>query len=132
MNKNIHKCITNCALWKGEKSKMQMYPLQLIEVSDQPFNKIAIDLITDLNVSKSENQHILIIINHFTGWPEAFLIPDKKVVTIVHIFINNYLPVHMCPRYVLCDNGTEFKNQLMHDILQQPCIDQIISAPYHP
>ena len=38
----------------------------------------------------------------------------------------------MCPRYILSDNGIEFKNQLMDEVLQQLGIDYIFSAPYHP
>ena len=38
----------------------------------------------------------------------------------------------MCPRYILSDNGTEFKNNLMDQVLQQLGIDRIFSAPYHP
>ena len=37
----------------------------------------------------------------------------------------------MCPRYILSDNGTEFKNSLMDQVLQQLGIDRIFSAPYH-
>ena len=47
-------------------------------------------------------------------------------------FINEYLPVHMCPRYILSDNGTEFTNNLMDQVLKQLGIDRIFSAPYHP
>ena len=56
----------------------------------------------------------------------------KSVATIVSTFINNYLPFHMCPRYILSDNGTEFKHQVMDHVLQQLSIDCIFSAPYHP
>ena len=38
----------------------------------------------------------------------------------------------MCPRYILSDNHTEFKYQLMDQVLQQLCIDYIFSAPCHP
>ena len=65
-------------------------------------------------------------------WPEAFPIPDKSVDTIVATFINEYLPVHMCSQYNLSDNGTEFKNSLMNQVLQQLGIVRIFSAPYHP
>ena len=57
--------------------------------------------------------------------------PDKSADTIVATFINEYLPVYMCPRYILSDNGTEFKNSLMDQVLQQLGIDRIFSAPYH-
>ena len=38
----------------------------------------------------------------------------------------------MCPQYILSDNGTEFKNSLMDQVLQQLGIDKFFSAPYHP
>ena len=37
----------------------------------------------------------------------------------------------MCLRYILSDNGTEFKNQLIDQVLQQLGIDHIFSASYH-
>ena len=38
----------------------------------------------------------------------------------------------MCPRYILSDTGTEFKNSLMDQVLQQLGINRVFSAPYHP
>ena len=104
----------------------------MTEIPDRPFDKIAIDLVTECKTSTSGNKHILTKIDHLTGWPEAFPIPDKSVDTIVATFINEHLAVHMCPQYILSDNGTEFKNNLMDQVLQQLGIDRIFSAPYHP
>ena len=104
----------------------------MTEIPDRPFDKIAINLVTECKTSTSGNKHILTIIDHLTGWPEAFPIPDKSADTIVATFINEYLPVHMWPQYILSDNGTEFKNSLMDQVLQQLGIDRIFSAPYHP
>ena len=132
MNKDIRKYIANCALCQCDKAKVQQYPLQMMEIPDRPFDKTAIDLVTDCETSTSGNKHILTVIDHLTGWPEAFSIPDKTADTIVATLINHYLPVHMCPRYILSDNGTEFKNNLMDQVLQQLGIDRIFSAPYHP
>ena len=76
-------------------------------MQDRPFDKIAIDLVTECETSTSGNKHILTIIDHLPGWPEAFPIPDKSADTIVTTFINEYLPVHMCPQYILSGNGTD-------------------------
>ena len=84
----------------------------MTEIPDRPFNKIAIDLVTECDTSTSGNKHILTIIDHLTGWLEAYPILNKTADTIVSTFINEYLPVHMCPQYILLDNGTEFKNGL--------------------
>ena len=117
MNKDIRKYIANCALCCGEKAKIQHYPLQMTEIPDRLFDKIAIDLITECDTSTSGNKHIFTIIDQLTGWPEAFLIFDKTTYTIVSTFINEYLPVHTCLQYILSDNGMEFKNILMDQVL---------------
>ena len=104
----------------------------MTEIQDRPFDKIAIDLVTECETSTSSNKHILTIIDHLTGWSEAFPIPDKSTDTIVSTFINEYLPVHMCPRYILLDNRIEFNNNHMDQVLQQLGIDRIFSVPYHP
>ena len=97
MNKDIRKYIANCVLWRQEKAEVQQYPLQMTEIPDRSFNEIAINLVTECKTSTSDNKHILTIIDHLTRWPEAFPILDKSADTIVATFINEYLPVHMCP-----------------------------------
>ena len=68
----------------------------MMEITDRPFYKIAIDPVTECETSTSGNKHILTIIDHLTGWPEAFPISDKSADTIVSTFISQYLPLHMC------------------------------------
>ena len=130
MNKNIWKYITVCCVDK--KAKVQSYPLQMTDILERPFYKVTIDLAMECEMSTPGNKHILTIIDHLKGWPEAFPKLDKTTDTIVSTLISHNLPVHMCPRYILSDNGTGFKNHLMDQVLQQLRIDCIFSAPYHP
>ena len=132
MDRDIRKYIANCTLCHREKAKVKAYPLQMTDILDRPFNKIAIDLVTECKASNSGNKHILTIIDHCTSWPEAFPIPGKSADSIVSTFINQYLPVHMCPRYILSDNGMELKNHLLDQVLKQLGIKRIFSAPNHP
>ena len=132
MNKDIWKYIANCTVCHREKAKVQSYQLQMTEILEGPFDKITIDLLTECETSTLGKKHIPTIINHLTGWPEVFPILDRSTDTIVSTFINHYLPVHMCHRYILSDSGTEFKNQLMDEVLQQLGIHHIFSVPYHP
>ena len=132
MNQDIRKYIANCTLCHRENAKVQASPLQMTEIPDRPFDKIAIALVMECETSTSGNKHVLTIIDHLTGWLEAFPILDKSAGTTVSTFINQYLPVHMCPRCILLDNGTEFKNTLMDQVLKQLGIERILSAPYHP
>ena len=66
----------------------------MTEIPECPFDKIAMDLITECKTSSSGNKYILTIINHLTGWLEAFLISDE--VSRYHsIYI--YYPVPTSP-----------------------------------
>ena len=60
----------------------------MTEIPEHPYNKIAIDLVMECETSSPGNKHILTIIDHLTGWLEAFPIPDKSADTIVFTFIN--------------------------------------------
>ena len=53
MNKDIQKYIANCMLCRREKAKIQNYPLQMMEIPSRPFDKIAIELITECKTSTS-------------------------------------------------------------------------------
>ena len=103
-----------------------------MEIPDRPFDKIAMDLVTDFTESNKGNKHILTIIDLLTGWPEAIPILNKSASTIAKAFIRHYLPRHMCPRFILSDNGTEFKNQIFDKVTKDLGIERIFSAPYHP
>ena len=104
----------------------------MMEIPDRPFDKIMMDLVTDFTESSKGNKHILTIIDLLTGWPEAILIPNKSADTITKVFIRHYLPRHMCPQFILSDNGTEFKNQIFNKVTKDLGIKRIFSAPYHP
>ena len=44
----------------------------MTEIPNRPFDKIAIDLVTECETSTSGNKHILTVIDHLTRWPEAY------------------------------------------------------------
>ena len=93
VSKDIRRYIPQSTLCHREKVEVQAYHLQMTKILEWPFDKIAIDLVTECETSSSGNKHILTIIDHLTRWPEAFPIPDKSADTIVSMFINHCLPV---------------------------------------
>ena len=132
MAKDVKDYIQRCPACRQEKARVQSYPLHMTEIADRPFNKIAMDLVTDFTKSNKGNRHILTIIDLLMGWPEAILIPNKSADTITKAFIRCYLPRHLCPQFILSDNGMEFKNQTFDKVTKDLGIERIFSAPYHP
>ena len=51
MAKDVKDYIQRCPACRQEKARVQSYPLHMMEIPDQPFNKIAMDLVTDFTES---------------------------------------------------------------------------------
>ena len=68
----------------------------------------------------------------YSGWSEAFAIPDKSAETIVNIILDELIPRHSCPVTIVTDNGTEFKNSVMETLCQDLNIKHIFTSTYHP
>ena len=132
MAKDVKDYIQRCPACQQEKARVQSYPLHMTEIPDRPSNKITMDLVTDFTESNKGNKHILTIIDLLMGWLEAIPIPNKSADTITKGFIRHYLPRHLCPQFILSDNGMEFKNQIFNRVTKDLGIERIFSAPYHP
>ena len=51
MAKDVKDYIQRCPACRQEKAQVQSYPLHMMEIPDQPFDKIVMDLVTDFTES---------------------------------------------------------------------------------
>ena len=49
---------------EGEKARTWVYPLQMTDIPNRPFDKVVIELVSDVSVSTSGDQYILTVIAH--------------------------------------------------------------------
>ena len=54
MAKDVKNYIQRCPTCHQEKAQVQSYPLHMMEIPDRPFDKIAMDLVTDFTESNKE------------------------------------------------------------------------------
>ena len=48
-----------------------------------PFEKITLNILDPLPTSRMGNRYILVMIDYFTKWPEAFALPDHQAETVL-------------------------------------------------
>ncbi len=105
-----------------------LIPLPIIEV---PFERIRMDLVGPLTKYARDNEHILVILDYATRYPEA--IPLRKA-TSKAIAQELFL---LCsrvgiPSEILTDKGTPFISRLMADLCRLLQVRQIKTTVYHP
>ncbi|UYV65106.1 K02A2.6-like [Cordylochernes scorpioides] len=74
-----------CAASKGPKTRargvMREYNM------GAPFERIAIDVIGPFPVTEGGNRYILVAMDYFTKWPEAYAIPNQEATTVAKVLV---------------------------------------------
>ena len=96
-----------------------------------PFAKLALDISGPYPKTHLGNQYIVTFIDIYSGWPEAFAVPNKKGETMVHLLIDEIFPRFGAPLQLLTDNGPENVNKIMKKTLKDLNVDHVTTSFYH-
>ncbi len=112
----------------GKKTFAPLIPLPIIE---EPFQRIAMDLVVSLPRSHSGNKYILVICNYATRYPEAILL---RSIDAEHIAeeLNKVFSKVGVPKEILTDQGSNFTSQLLAEVYRLLHVQPIKTSPYHP
>ena len=126
----IKKCV-ECAKMKTiEKSKREK---SITILSHGPKDRYVADLwyLPEYLKGHSNYLYVLDIIDHFSKFCNSYLLNTKEkyeIFTHIKDFIENYGK----PNYLVTDNGTEFKNNLLSEYCKENEIKFIHGLPYRP
>jgi len=77
MYKDLDAWIKSCPFCLRGKTPRRSAPLQKNVTTTHPFECLGIDFMGPLPKSSTVFRYVLVIIDHFTNWVEAFLNPTK-------------------------------------------------------
>ena len=106
-------------------------PLQSLQVSE-PFTFWALDYMGPLPETHRGNKHILVLMDHFTKWCEAFPTPDQKASTVAKILVDRVFSRFGPPVVLHSDQGANFESTLMDEVCDVMGITKTRTTAYHP
>jgi hypothetical protein len=95
------------------------------------FETIAIDIASPFPRSDQGNQYLLIAMNYFTKWPEAYSIPSKETSTLVQALITNFCRFGI-PQEFHSDHGRNFESRFLQEVLLRLGVSKMRTTPLHP
>ena len=106
-------------------------PLRPIQVSE-PFVFWALDYMGPLQETATGNKHILVVMDHFTKWCEAFATKDQKAKTVARVLVSRLFSRFGPPTVIHSDQGKNFDSILMHEVYNMMGLKKTRTTAYHP
>ena len=109
---------------------LKQKPLQPI-ITTAPFQMVSVDFL-HLEASTGGYEYILVIMDHFTQYSQAYATKDKSAKTAAEKIYNDFILRFGLPETIHHNLGGEFDNKLFYTL------DKLIGAchsrttPYHP
>jgi len=75
------------------------------------------DILGPFSSSVSENRYLLVIVDCFTKWVEAFLLKNARASMIAEVFVNRVVSRHGIPLELHTDQGKNFESRLFLELL---------------
>ncbi len=99
----------SCQARKAPKKKFRA--LLQLALTGAPFERIALDIMGPLPESKNGNKYILVIMDYFTRWSEAYALPNQQAQTVAKLLVTQFICRYGVPSKIHSDQGTNFESK---------------------
>jgi hypothetical protein len=104
--------------------------LRIIE-SSKPFEILTSDIAGEFPETLNGNKWILIIIDNFTKFAQAYAMPDATVITVATNIVDFMLTYGISDQ-IHTDQGTNFQSELLQHIYDFLDVYKTRTTAYHP
>ena len=131
MGNDIKGHVKSCDICQKRQKPIWTEPLHPIKVR-RPFDRLGMDIVRPLPLTKMGNQYIIVATEYLTKWPEARALPNAKAASVASFFYEDIICRHGCPKELLTDQGTHFVNELLKAMCKRVGVKHRLSTAYHP
>lgn len=109
------------ALWwrictcRARPHKTPQAPMGTVRV-ETLMERIALDIFGPLNETERKIWYVLVILEHFTKFDEAFLIPDEKAVMVAQVVATEWVCCFGMPHCLHSDQGCNFELEVFQEM----------------
>jgi transposase InsO family protein len=97
-----------------------------------PFERIAFDIAGPFPVTDSGNKYIMVVIDYFSKWPEAYGLPNQEAVTVSKALIKNWICRYGLPLEMHSEQGRNFESNVFQGVCELLGVRKTRMTPLHP
>lgn len=119
-----------CTTRKGppgrSHAQLQQFPV------GSPMERVGVDVLGPLPLSDRGNKYVLVGMDYFTKWPEAYALPDQEAGTIADALVGGLFSRFGVPESIHSDQGRNFESRVFAAMCNQLGAHKTRSTPLHP
>ncbi|RXN34248.1 Retrovirus-related Pol poly from transposon [Labeo rohita] len=113
---HVH-CCDVCTAQKGPSRRSQS-PLQQYLVG-APMERIGVDILGSFPITEAGNHFVLVAMDYFTKWPEAYAVLDQSASTSAKQLVDEMFTRFGVPDELHSDQRRNFESQLFSEVCQR-------------
>ena len=132
MSDDVKEWRTQCAACvKRISPARRHHPLGNI-VTGHRWDRITMDILEVCDPTPDGHRYILVIVDYFSKWTDAFPMKNKYADTVADLLVDNIILRFGMPLVIHSDQGRKFQNGLKKSICTLLGCTETRTAPYHP
>ena len=132
MQEQVNTYVNKCLLCCQHATHKIKYESKHLPIPNKPFDGICLDCVGPLERSKRNFKWILTCIDLHSSFMIAVPMKSKSADDVIHAYVETILPQIGPSRFILTDNGTEFKNDTMDKVLNRLNTEHKFTTVYFP
>ena len=101
-----------------------------VPVVDEPFKRVAMDIVGPLNRSRSGNRYILVLCDYATQYSEAVALKSMETVHVAEQ-LWKISPRVGVPQEIMTDQESNFTSQLLKEVYRMVRVKPLCTSTYH-
>ncbi|KAG5886025.1 hypothetical protein JTB14_023666 [Gonioctena quinquepunctata] len=97
-----------------------------------PFERIAIDIAGPFPVSDHGNKYILVAMDYFSKWAEAYALPNQEAITVADVLVKEWICRFGIPNGAALGSRQNFESNLFQEICLLLNIRKTRTTALHP
>ena len=125
------KSCPRCLRFKRLPERATLNPIDAM----RPLKLIHIDYLTieaPESSRRKKDVNVLIVMDHFTQYAQAYIIPNQKVATIAKTLWDRFFVHYGFPEKILSDQGQNFESKLLEELCLLVQVKKLRTTPSRP
>ena len=132
MKGDIEDYVLKCEIWNSKKPSPKVKCAKLKQyLVGVPLERIAIDICGPWPLSSKGNKYILVVMDYFTKFAEAYPLHSMDAETVGQTLVNEFIMRYGVPLQLHSDRGTNFMSDLFK-MCQLLGVEKTQTTSFHP